>query len=196
MYKKQMILQRVVCYLCLAAAALVFIYSLGLVTDMYDSNFSYYAESFYLGYGDAMFPGTEVYYLIQDFNQDLTMVGVGLILIAAAQMLFRNDVRRKYYIANYITVGVYTIASIVATVWALGKIFDYKELYLTIDFEPIRSYAELMQFNVIESTFWFDISVFVFGVLIVAAIVNVVNLIFKIVLMKAEKELIEAGKGV
>ena len=44
MYKKQMILQRIVCYVMLIAAALVFVYSLGIMTDMYDSKFAYYAE--------------------------------------------------------------------------------------------------------------------------------------------------------
>ena len=37
MYKKQMTLQRITSYLLLAAAALVFVYSLGFMTDLYDS---------------------------------------------------------------------------------------------------------------------------------------------------------------
>lgn len=192
MYKKQMILQRVVCYLCLAAAALVFVYSLGLVTDLYDSKFNYYAEII----ESPMVAGTEVYYNMQGFNQDFTMVGIILILLAVSQLVFRNDVRRKYYIANYITVGVNTIAAVVASVWALSNIFNYKEQYLQVDFETMKMYAEMFKFEYIESTFWFDISIFVFGVLLVATVINIINLVWKVLLMKAEKELIEAGKGV
>ena len=37
MYKRQMKLQKILCLLAIAASALVFIYSLGLMTDLYDS---------------------------------------------------------------------------------------------------------------------------------------------------------------
>ena len=63
MYKKQMILQRIVCYVMLIAAALVFVYSLGIMTDMYDSKFAYYAEDI----ENPMVAGTEIYYIMQDF---------------------------------------------------------------------------------------------------------------------------------
>ena len=37
MYKLQMKFQKIVCFIALASGALVFIYSLGLMTDLYDS---------------------------------------------------------------------------------------------------------------------------------------------------------------
>ena len=40
MYKRQMTLQRVVCILALIASALLFVYSLGLMTDLYDALYS------------------------------------------------------------------------------------------------------------------------------------------------------------
>ena len=36
MYKKQMSFQKLVCYSALAAGLIVFIYSLGIMTDLYD----------------------------------------------------------------------------------------------------------------------------------------------------------------
>ena len=107
MYKKQMILQRIVCFAALAAGALVFLYSLGLMTDLYDSAFYYYAEDI----ANPMVAGTEVYYHMQGFNKNLTTAGIVLILLACAQFVAQNHARRKYYIANYITVAVTTIAS-------------------------------------------------------------------------------------
>lgn len=192
MYKKQMILQRIVCYAMLIAAALVFVYSLGIMTDMYDSKFAYYAEDI----ENPMVAGTEVYYIMQDFNKSLTTTGIGLIILALTQFLFQNHNRRRYYIANYITVGVNTIATVGASVWALNNIFTYREMYLQVDFEALAQRAELMQFYWTDSTFWFDISKVVFGVLLVATIFNVVNLVFKIVVMNAEKKLIAEGKEV
>lgn len=192
MYKKQMILQRVVCYLNLIAAALVFVYSLGLVTDLYDNKLDYYAENL----EKPMLAGAEVYYYIQEFNQNFTVVGIILILLAASQFLFRNHIRRKYYIANYITVCANAIAGVAASVWALNNIFTYKAQYLLIDFEELKKLADMFGFSYTESTFWFDVSSYVFGFLLLITALNVFNMIWKIVLMKAEKKLIEAGKEV
>ena len=190
MYKKQMILQRIVCYALLVAAALVFIYSLGIMTDMYDSKFAYYAEDI----ENPMVAGTEIYYIMQEFNKSLTTTGIGLILLALSQFLFQNHNRRRYYIANYITVGVNTVAVVGASVWALNNIFTYREMYLQVDFESLAQRAEIMKFYWTDSTFWFDISTWVFGILLVATLLNVINLVFKIVVMSAEKKLIAEGK--
>ena len=192
MYKKQMILQRVVCYLNLIAAALVFIYSLGLVTDMYDNKLDYYAENL----ENPMIAGAEVYYNIQEFNQNFTTVGIILILLAVSQFLFRNHIRRKYYIANYITVCANAIAGVVASVWALNNIFTYKAQYMQINFEELKALSDMFGFSFTDSTFWFDVSSYVFGFLLIITVLNVFNMIWKIVMMKAEKQLIEAGKEV
>ena len=197
MYKKQMTLQRIVCYALLIAAALVFVYSLGLMTDLYDSGLNYFAEDYYRYQEDPanlMVLGSEVYYDMQGFNRSLTLVGIALILLAVAQFMFQNHNRRKYYIANYITVGASTIGAVTASVWALSNIFKYKAQYLKLDFETLKLYAELFKFEYTDSTFWFDASVVVFALLLIVAVVNVINMFWKISLMKAEKKLIKAGK--
>ena len=115
-------------------------------------------------------------------------------MLAASQFLFQNHARRKYYIANYITVVANTVATVAASVWALDEIFTYREQFLQVDFAAMKERAELMNFPYTESTFWFDVSVYVFGFLLIVTALNVINLIFKIVVMNAEKKLIEAGK--
>lgn len=199
MYKKQMILQRVVCYLGLVAAALVFIYSLGLLTGLYENGFAYYAEAYYKD--NTVTPaiaGTEVYYQMQAFNKELTSAGIVMILLAVAQFVFRNHLRRKYYIANYITVGVNVVANIAISVWALSNIFTYKAQYLLVDFtnERLQMYAELFKYNAEPNVFWFDISMFVFGFVILITVANVLNLIWKVIMMNAEKKLLKEGKEV
>ena len=44
------------------------------------------------------------------------------------------------------------------------------------------------------STFWFDISIAVFGVLILVSLLYIANMIVKIILMKEEKKLLEKGE--
>ena len=202
MYKKQMILQRIVCFIVLIAAALVFVYSLGLLTDMYENKLGYHAEKYYTNgmteeaLSKVKVTGVEIYYDMQQFNRELTTAGLVLILMAVSQYVFQNQNRRKYYIANYITVGVNTIAVVGASVWALNNIFTYREMYLQVDFVKLAERAELMKFYWTDSTFWFDISKGVFGILLAATVLNVINLIFKIVVMNAEKKLIAEGKEV
>ena len=190
MYKKQMILQRIVCYLVLGAAALVFIYSLGLVTDLYDNNFNFYAQNL----KRPKVAGTVVYYYIQDFNRALTGSGLVLILLALAQFITQNHARRKYYIANYITVGANAVAALGISAWALANIFTYRAQYVSIDFDALAAEAAKYSFTWYYSTFWFDIAIAVFAILLIANIVNVTNLFFKRSLMKAEQQLIKEGR--
>ena len=43
------------------------------------------------------------------------------------------------------------------------------------------------------STFWFDISALVLSILIIASVLNIANMVFKIVLMKEEKRILGEG---
>ncbi len=201
MYKKQMILQRIVCLVVLIAAALVFVYSLGLMTDMYENKLGYHAEKYYTNgmteeaLAKVKVTGAEIYYDMQEFNRQLTVAGIVLILLGVSQYVFQNQNRRKYYIANYITVGANTVGAIYYSCWALSNILSYKERYVTtLDFEKLKQINEMYKFPYTESTFWFDASKFVFGFVLVATVLNVLNLAWKLVLMNNEKKLVRAGK--
>ena len=200
MYKKQMILQRLVCYIVLIAAALVFVYSLGLMTDMFEMKFEYHAERYYKNgmteeaLSKVKVPGTEIYYNMQQFNRELTGAGIVLILLAVSQFIFQNQNRRKYYIANYITVAANTIGAIYYSWWGLSTILSYKEQYLKIDFAELQKLNERYNFAYTESTFWFDASKVVFGVVLAAMVLNLFNTVWKICLMNNEKKLVQSGK--
>jgi len=200
MYKKQMTLQRIVCLVVLIAAALVFIYSLGLMTDMYENRLGYHAERYYTNgmteeaLSKVKVSGAEIYYDMQQFNRELTVAGLVLILLAVSQYVFQNQNRRKYYIANYITVGANTIGAIYYSYWGLSNILSYKERYVGIDWEKLKELNEVYKFSYTESTFWFDASKVVFGFLLVATVINLLNMVWKICLMNNEKKLVQAGK--
>lgn len=200
MYKKQMILQRLVCYIVLIAAALVFVYSLGLLTDMFEMKFEYHAERYYKNgmteeaLSKVKVPGSEIYYDMQQFNRELTGAGIVLILLAVSQFIFQNQNRRKYYIANYITVGANAVGAIYYSWWGLSNILLYKERYLKVDFAELQKLNERYGFAYTESTFWFDASKYVFGLVLVAMVLNLLNMVWKICLMNNEKKLVQIGK--
>lgn len=194
MYKKQMTFQRIICFLCIAAGVLVFLYALGMMTDLYDMLYNM------IPYPDdpssAKVEGAMIYYDMQGFNQDLLKAGIGVLLLAVLLMITGTHSRRKYYAANYTAVGLFTAACIAAAAWAHGQVAAYKLQYLTtVDFQSLeRRLSRAGTYT--DSTFWFDIHIAVFAFALIAAALLVLNTIWKIRLMKQEKKLIEAGKAV
>ena len=188
MYKKQMTLQRIVCYALLISAALVFVYSLGLVTDLYESLQPYSDPT-----KRKFVEGADIYTLIQPFNKQLTGAGIALILSAVSLFVFNTHKRRKYYVGNYVTVALNAVMNVGVSVWALINVMSFRAQYLLIDFVKLAEQADKYDTKYIESTLWFDISIPVFAILLVVTLVSIANLVLKIMLMKGERELIMEG---
>ncbi len=193
MYKKQMTLQRITSFLLLAAAVLVFVYSLGIMTDLYDN---FYLIATYDEVNDPLFyvKGATIYYDMQPFNKNLTTAGIVLILSAVALFVFKSHDRRKYYIANYITIGVNAVLNVAVSVWALSNVIAYKAQFLLIDFDRLFEVAEIFKRSATDSTFWFDAAWFVFIFVFLATALSIGNLVWKIVVMRGERALINEGK--
>lgn len=194
MYKLQMKFQGIITYICLAAAALTFFYSLGVSTDAY---FLRSVESL----GQEV-PGLEMYYEMQPFNKDFTTYSIVLILLAVSCLVANNHTRRRYYIANYFTTIVSSVANIATAIWAAINVFKYKALFVAIDYSNLTRVPDRVLINAgIDpenvagpySTFWFDISVVIVAVLIIASLLNIANMVFKTMLMKEEKRMLSEG---
>lgn len=193
MYKKQLTFEKIVCLLAVIAGAAVFIYSLGIMTDLYDCLYSTMMNPSNLTQTDV--PGSIVYYKMQNFNVMLTRAGIVLILLGCLLFITNTHVRRKYYIANYVATLLNVIAGIGISVWAHIQIEAYKAQFLQVDFEALRKHADLWKTAYTESTIWFDLHYGVFALVILSAALLIVNMIWKINLMKQESQLLAAGKG-
>ncbi len=192
MYKKQMKFEKIVCFVMLVAAAVVFIYSLGLMTDLYDSLYPTMMNP--ANHEETWVPGSIIYYDMQDFNRMLLKIGIGLILVSLLLFVVGNHTRRRYYAANYVATGLNVLAAAAATVWTLPQISAFREQYLQIDFQALQEFSEMWSSPYIESTFWFDAGLYIFIFLLIAAVLLVVNMIWKIDMMKSEKKLLEKGE--
>ena len=212
MYKKQMTFQKIVCMFALVSCVLVFAYSLGLMTDIYDSLYSAFDPELFdpeldldtvpddqLGYYGVYVPGADIYYDMQPFNSTFTKVGIMMIVVSLVLFVTNTHSRRKYYIGNYIAVAVVSICNIASILWLWPQIMAFKAQYLGIDFTKLKEFTESPRgatARYTDSTFWFDVSYFVFGVVILAVVLLIANLVWKILLMKAEKETVGTRKGV
>jgi len=189
MYKKQVKLQRIICLALLIISAVIFVYSLGIMTDLYDSLYSTYRR------GKSSIEGAEVYMDMQGFNKSFLYASIGMILLSALLFVTNTASRRRYYIGNYCAIGIFSIASIALIVWAHGQIEAFKAQWLTIDFAALADHAVKRKTLYTESTFWFDIHYVIFGLLLIGTVLLIANTIWKCKLMKDEQALIAQGKG-
>lgn len=194
MYKKQMTAQRVVCLLSIVVSAVVFFYSLGLMTDLYDSLYPTMMNPSNLLDSDVA--GSIVYYDMQPFNQTLLKVSIGLILLSCLLFVTNTHSRRKYYVGNYAVVALNAAANIAAAVWAHGQLSVFKAQYLQLDFEALEFFAELWETPYIDSTFWFDAHYAVFAATLAVTLGLIVITIWKICMMNSEQRLLKQGKAV
>lgn len=186
MYKKQMLIQKIICFAVLAAAVLVFIYSLGLVTDLHYNKFAYYSQD----PNNPKFEGANLYRDIQPFNKQLTKAGLILILSSVLVFIFGSHKRRKYYVGNYVAIGLNSALTIAVSVWGIQNVAKYREVYYTIDFEKLEEMQEMLQLPYDISPFWFNIGFVVFGVAIGTAVLSILNVAFKIYVMRGERKLL------
>lgn len=193
MYKKQLTLQKIACLLAIVAAGVCFAYALGLMTDLYDSLYTTMLNPADLS--QTFVPGSIIYYDMQEFNKTLLSVSIGMLLASGLLYLTNTQVRRKYYIGNFLATLVYVCGALGVSGWLHKEISMYKEQFLTtVDFAALESFSKMFKSLYTESTFWFDVHYVVMALLGITAVILVVNAIWKVALMKAENRLIEEGK--
>lgn len=193
MYKKQLKLQKLLCLLAIFSSVLTFLYALGIMTDLYDTLYSTMRNPNDLTQTDV--PGSIVYYNMQSFNSLFLRYSIVLILLACLLFITNTHVRRRYYIGNYIPIGLFTVANLYVVVWGHMYIEAFKERFLRVDFEALKAHAEMWKTAYTESTFWFDIHYLVFGIAILVSIGLVACAVWKVKLMKEEAALLASGKG-
>ncbi len=194
MYKKQLTWQKILCFAALAACGLVFFYSLGLSTDLYDGLFYSLPEEDKID--QVKIAGSEIYYHIQPFNKQLLNYSIVLILLACLLFITSTHSRRRYYISNAVSTFAFAAGGTALSLWAHQKIAAFKAQFLQMDFDAYLKYATRRKKDYIDSTFWFDAHYVVFALMLLVCLALVLNFFWKHSLMRAEKKLIDQGKGV
>lgn len=193
MYKKQMQFQKIICLVAIILAAVYFIYSLGVVTDIHDALKSTMRDK--NDYTKTKVEGSIIYYDMQDFNKAFVNYSVILILLACLLFVTNTQNRRKYYIGNYVAILVYCTAALALTVWMHNNLAAFAQQYMTtVNFEQLKEYSEMWGTPYLDNTNLLDLHYYIGGAAILVVAANIGNMIWKIVLMRAEDKLIKAGK--
>ena len=192
-----MLFQRIICIALLVLAAVVFAYSLSVITNV-NENF----KSFYEVQADVeLFEGARIVYDMQGFVDRFITLAIWTIVVTVTLFISGTDKRRKYYVTNYISSAAVAVMNVAISVWALTGLSGYRARYNEIDFEAFRAFLDsktrYKDHYFKYSTFWFDAGYVVFGVLLAFTVLLIANVVWKIVLMQNEKKLLaEGGRSV
>lgn len=194
MYKKQMTAQKILCVVAIIVSAIFFLYTLGIMTDLYDSLYDTMRNPNNIW--DTDVEGSIVYYNMQAFNRTFVVLSIGQILLGALLFITNTHSRRRYYIGNFAAIGLFTAGAIGNAIFAEMYIPAFKAQFLKVDFAALKEHAELWGTLYTESTFWFDLHYFVFALLLISSVLLVLNAVWKVRLMKDEAQLVaEGGKA-
>ncbi len=193
MYKKQLTFQRIVCLAALVVGALFFVYSLGILTDLFDMLYNQIPNPNNLD--SEKVAGARIYYDMQPFNRTLLRASIGMIVLSCLLFLTNTHSRRKYYIGNAVATAVNAAAEVAMTIWCHIQVNAFKAQYLsTVDFANLQK--RLSRYGTFtDSTFWFDIHYLVCALAVCAAALLIVNFVWKKKLMRGEQELLSSSSG-
>lgn len=175
-------------------SAIFFLYTLGIMTDLYDSLYDTMRNPNNVFQTDV--PGSIVYYNMQEFNRMFLLCSIGQILLACLLFLSNTHSRRRYYIGNYAATGLFAAGAVYNTIFGHTYIEIFKAQFLQVDFAALKEHAELWGTLYTESTFWFDLHYAVFGLLLAVSALLVANAVWKVSLMRDEQKLIAEGRGI
>lgn len=193
MYKKQVVFQRIVCLVSVVAGALVFVYALGLLTDLFDTLYSMIPNPNNLD--SAKVEGARIYYDMQPFNRTLLRCSIGMLLLSCLLFLTNTHSRRKYYVGNAVATALNVLAECALAIWCHLQVEAFKTQYLTtVNFAELEKRLA-RRGTYTDSTFWFDIHYLVCGVVLAAAALLIVNYIWKKKMMREERELLLQSSG-
>ena len=209
MYKKQLKLQKILCLIAVIVAAVLFLYALGIMTDLYDAlyptlsiTWTKNAETggYKMNVSEQEFSGktvagAKVYTDMQSFNQLLVILSIVYILLAVLLFVTNTNIRRRYYIGNYVSVGLFAAASIAIPLYAHGQIESFRAKWQAVDFKALKEYSDTFKSAYTESTLWFDLHYAVFALMFIAAALLVACTVWKVNLMKEEAKLVAQGRG-
>lgn len=195
MYKKQLKIQKLICLLCIIAAAVTFVYSLGMITDIQEALRGTMRNP--MKPTQTKVEGSWIYYDMQPFNKQFVNASLIPILLGCFLYITNTHSRRKYYFSNFLAVGAYSVATIGVGLWAHQQIEAFAVQYMTtINFEQLKEYSDMLGTPYLDNTNMLDLHRVVLGIAMVSVALLVGNMIWKIILMHGEKKLLAAGEEV
>ncbi len=186
--KTQMRFQKILMLVTLVVAALSFVYALsfcGGTIYQYNSLYDQINKVEEVEGAEALFLAS------QKYNDILIGLSVAFIVIVALNFVMASQSRRNYYVTNYVSIILTAVYAVVFAILLLVFVSNTFSLFAAID----REVAEF-EYSLVMDDFKYSVVNFILGYLmaalmIVNAVILVLNLVWKIKLMKGEKQLLK-----
>jgi len=149
---------------------------------------------------------------IQPFNRQLATFSLVFIVLSLVLFISVSHKRRRYYVFNYVSTGVYAVSGVAYGVYSIVNLIHWSGVFNKINFsgaiaaaeaeieeissypiesianmaEPLQLQLESFKADVPQKTAVFMIGIVVFSLIIVAAALLVFNCVWKMKIMKAE----------
>ncbi len=177
--------QKILTLVLLIFAAVCFVFSLGISTDFY---------GLYLCSAVSYFDGINLFHEIQDYNRLAVIFSIVMVLTCVLPYIFATNTRRLYYLDNYISIGAQAGFFVFYSIYTLINSITYKNRFLNeVDFATYKETADLFQFKYSESTFFLDMGIVLSILALVMVGLIAFNLVWKIKIMKQEKQILTLG---
>ena len=175
----------------LIVAALTFVYALFFVTGSLG-----YATK----YGDFSIGAEKLVETSQNFVDALVTICIVFILLAAVLFITSCNSRRNYYITNYIAIGLFVAFALFVTIFVIVNVSIIMNMFLNDikwDIVPEQA-AKLMNKYPIskDDTYTFVLGYVVAAIVLIDAVLLVLNTVWKVLLMKGEKQLLNGTANV
>ena len=199
--KTQMRFQKIIALVALIISALTIVYGLIFATPIYGLKDMTYANPDYLDlYGPIdEVNGNNVFYMAQVFTPVFLALGIVFLLLVVFMYITASHKRRNYYITNYISVIATAAFAFVmfALLIALTAVFHY---YFAneVSWEAVYEVVNHTRNKGDNLTYYDSPAVLCVGYVIAVLCGAVgagiiINLLWKVKLMKGEKALLEGG---
>ncbi|MDE6355659.1 MAG: hypothetical protein K2L67_00235 [Clostridia bacterium] len=194
--KTQMRFQKILSFVTLVIAALCFVYALAFLTGGL-GNVHYYK---WLNSETDKINATNFTVAAQSFVSTLVIFSIVFILVVVTLFITASNKRRNYYVTNYVSIALVAVCALAIALYIIISVSNIMNLfYNDIAWEAGTNgglnYAD--QFNpaypIDKSPANFILGYILGVVVILTAVVHVLNLVWKVKLMKGEKALLQGG---
>ena len=123
--KTQMRVQKILMLVSLVVSALVFVYALFFLTGGLADVYRFIDAQEGTDYIHcAKFVSTS-----QSFVSTLVVLGIVMVVLVALMYLMACNSRRKYYITNYIAIGLFVVFALVVAIYLVAMVATVMNLY-------------------------------------------------------------------
>ncbi len=193
--KTQIKFQKIMCLVMLIMGAVSVVYSLIYLTGSVSYMGIHY--DYTQSPIQPLFKGAELFVDIQSFNTTMFYLSIGIILSAVLLFITATNKRRKYYVTNYVATGITVGYNVITSIILMAFNATYRSAFLNnTDFDAWKAVDNATRVEkglssaYSESTVMFDLGFVVYCLVIVASLLLILNLVWKLYCEKSEKQLL------